>query len=81
MIIICLILSFLNQIFLQFNYEETKERAISMAKDYKEGDEVELLELFQECKLINTELLEFLKLDLGCNLLVPSFCFVYFDDY
>ena len=60
-----MMLSSLNQIFLHFNYEETKEKAISKAKESKEGDDDEVLELFEECKSIKKELLEFLRIDLG----------------
>ena len=47
------------------NYEETKENAVSRAKDFNEIDNNDVQELFEDCKMIKTEISEFLKIDLG----------------
>ena len=65
MIFICMGFCSLNHIFLVLNYEETKENAVSRAKDFNEIDNNDVLELFEDCKMIKTEISEFLKIDLG----------------
>ena len=65
MIVILMFLSSWNQIFLHFVYKQSREIAVSKAKEMNEGDNEEVLELFEECKSIKKELVEFLRNDLG----------------
>ena len=65
MMLICLICSSMNHFFLLLNYEQSIEKAILMAKNFSEDDEI--MRLFKECKKIKTQLMEMTKIDLGFN--------------
>ena len=62
MIFFC-IFSPINPILLIFNHQEAKENARIRAKQYSDTDNAS--EHFENCKMIKTDLVEFLKLDLG----------------
>ena len=55
----------MNHFFLLLNYEQSIEKAILMAKNFSEDDEI--MRLFKECKKIKTQLMEMTKIDLGFN--------------
>ena len=63
MILICMLSSSLNTMLLIFNYEEMKENARITAKEF--DNDGNAAELFENCRILKIQLVEFLKLDLG----------------
>ena len=72
MIFICLSCSFLNEFFLEFNYEELHEKSIEKAKEFIENGEDEVLKLFEDCKIVKKQVLEHYKINLGMKTLYAA---------
>ena len=73
MIVICIVLSSLHYALIVFNLEESKEMAISKAKQLNDATDSEVLDLFEECKMLMAEQAGFVKIELGINLVYDVF--------
>ena len=72
MIFICLSCSFLNEFFLEFNYEELHQKSIEKAKEFIENGEDEVLKLFEDCKVVKKQVVEHYKINLGMETLYAA---------